>query len=1770
MARFRRQRVVPALLLASLVLLVLVMSTLRLRSAAASDPITQAWQRVQAAGSYHFSSEVTQITTPHATVLNIGRSSQEQHLYMEGQTHLHERTAALRLWTGAGSVLDAASGLAVRIEDGKTWVREGNGIWQEADGFSDTMMPQGDFMAYLAAVRDVTAHAPETRAGLTFTRYTFSLDGPTLATYMRDQVAATMQRQGELPPGVQLEISPYYAGLAGHGELWIGEDGLPVRQQLELAFPEQHQEHVSAVITVDFSDFGTPQGWFGLPTTFDPVPTLMGLLSILLSTACALLLVNFRRSPVLGSVLAISLSLIIVLNPLLQQLRVADFLATQTARAAEQAQEQAEVRQIQTAKAQAEQQFDPHRSPLAAVQQRHAAEAELSRPPLYATEPSATNLQQVDVEADGTDTDGDGLTDYVEALVGTSATSFDTDGDLVTDTLEVQGFVYAGRTWYTDPFSQDTNNDSQTDSSEWFTDRDGDDIPDDTDDDGVPDLFDDDNDGDGVPDTLDLSPIFASRSDTTDYYTNENPLALVIEDLTPGKPTFVDFQIRPENPEHLWYATRVYDWPEDNQGQIQETDNKSLADVAREEGRSPSPSDEYGDMKLIPMLELTIMGGTDNLPPQDELLNYNILVNDLNINGQTGKAVYVPLSVVADENTGERVAFNGRMFYRPAGTWGQAQQVRLVWVVQVLIDECKESDGSQCATYEVYNTNQVVQSYYDSWSLTGMTVREDHGTEWGIVYEDPAVDEDLDANDPLWLLVDGLDRSFINGRDQDNDGNRDLTVAEIARRFDRTLNGNVSAEERWSLPNAFRVATASYEYNDLALLTTTVTETKQLLDTAFAPRWTAAAPIKPLLLHVHEENFRALSLDEIPNNTGYAEIISDVLTLDFAPMQRPNIPLDTLAAVQWSAYCGTQSGDSLSWDNCDLAAYWEELGAYYAPFIAIAGEDPEITDGRMVMMQLYFLAVARGLSSMVERDSVVQISDRPTALDRTLSSNIGAYRRLIAPATEMIKEVIKALDIGGANSINKVLIEIGKSFNKRFQVFASPFSANIRAELFKGLGTAAQVTLIVLTVVIVVIAIVAIVGLAFSGKSGAEIGFAVSGLIATLYSFIGRITKVATAVEAVRKLIQDGSTLLRALTASSSLIKVSARAEIGAAIIGAIIAIALFITVVVVEGLDPFGPTFNALLAQTIALIIYLAILTALSLTIVGFFIVAILALIDLLLVAICELGVDELRKVPGLNGACFSISGIIVAGIAKLIYAFDSMIDTSEDRTDMIVLGELDLSLADQQRGYVEGNTFSVNLPITTTVVHKDPAPENVIHIIKYLWLFSQSNIRSTTFEYQISRDGAVDLDVDRNEMNDKWTVTNAQTYAAKQLYRAQSVSDHTPLTFTLEAGINQSPDAFLNTGYALPAYECWSTGLLATVCYVRQIDGFDSSGLEMLVFDIFPDTLDEFAELVDQGDGALGLAWDDTFPSLQDADGDTLLSTTYDGIDPDDTTWDADGDRLADSVELTQRSEGRAFSPFLWDTDNDGLTDRQEASLGTNPIRRDTDNDGLEDGQEVYHERFTFDTATGTITSTGTYGGGWTMTISETDSVGTIFTSTVLVTSDPLQADGDGDGWNDLAEYQLYNEQGLPYHPLVANSTPVAVRAQISDLDGIVGPGDALVYTTTVEVTPDTLLQGIGVFEVALPGVLGGDIEVQQIDLSQAQDFSVRRDLTAANDATTQEVDLASLVRARLSNLSAAGWRWRDVTTETPLGGFTRPSRLTDIAPPRATARIGICSRR
>ncbi len=107
------------------------------------DRLAAALERVRDRGSYRFDGDVTQVTMPSATIGNIGRTSRTDQFHVDGTTDLRKSNLEMNLWSG-GTVQQKDSALGVRVQGGKTFVRQGSGEWKEDSSFStDGLAPQG-------------------------------------------------------------------------------------------------------------------------------------------------------------------------------------------------------------------------------------------------------------------------------------------------------------------------------------------------------------------------------------------------------------------------------------------------------------------------------------------------------------------------------------------------------------------------------------------------------------------------------------------------------------------------------------------------------------------------------------------------------------------------------------------------------------------------------------------------------------------------------------------------------------------------------------------------------------------------------------------------------------------------------------------------------------------------------------------------------------------------------------------------------------------------------------------------------------------------------------------------------------------------------------------------------------------------------------------------------------------------------------------------------------------------------------------------------------------------------------------------------------------------------------------------------------------------------------------------------------------------------------------------------------------------------------------
>ncbi|MEZ4664137.1 MAG: hypothetical protein R2911_41940 [Caldilineaceae bacterium] len=215
----------------------------------AQNDLRAVWQRVQQSGAYTFDADVTQTDTPQASVLNAGRQNRQTKLHLEGQTDIPAGTLHLRMWSGGGSVQLPNSAAEMQVDGQTAVMRQGNGPWQEVDDFSGLFAPDGDFLGYTRAATNVVRHAPEVVAtalgNVKITRYTFDVDGRAFALQMHAQMRAQAIRNG-LPATAQVELPQVYAEMEGQGELWVGADGLPLRQLIRLQFPPNRHDFASA------------------------------------------------------------------------------------------------------------------------------------------------------------------------------------------------------------------------------------------------------------------------------------------------------------------------------------------------------------------------------------------------------------------------------------------------------------------------------------------------------------------------------------------------------------------------------------------------------------------------------------------------------------------------------------------------------------------------------------------------------------------------------------------------------------------------------------------------------------------------------------------------------------------------------------------------------------------------------------------------------------------------------------------------------------------------------------------------------------------------------------------------------------------------------------------------------------------------------------------------------------------------------------------------------------------------------------------------------------------------------------------------------------------------------------------------------------------------------------------------------------------------------------------------------------------------------------
>lgn len=1678
-------------------------------SAGAGDqgPLVSAWNRARTEGSYRFVGELKQTVAPVASIENAGRVSQSSSMRLEGVTDLGAVATEMQVSPLASDGVAAGDAVGVRVVDGVTSQRLGAGDWVETGASVSGMAPAGDFMAYLAAAREVSVVGSDTVGGRLVTKYGFALDGQAFEASMAQQVLAAHQ----LNPRAPAVPRQTYAGMSGSGELWVGADGLPVRQVLSLEYPATAAGSVSAEIEVAFSEFGTAAvpgvshrsgAWWQFEVPRVDGALWLALLGVMLLLAAGSLSASGASRSMVRAVALFVVVALLGVDIVPARVEAAPGPAGSPGRAVE--------RSGRTPAT------NPHLDRLAG----------LPRPQVVAdpaiTDPTST-----------LDTDGDGLTDFVEERIDTGVDTADSDADGVNDLDEVAGFTIGGVKWFGDPNEADSNGDGAVDGQEWAVDTDAD---------LVPDVFDADNDNDLVPDRVDIGRDIVVGQGSP--FSNAAPFELQVKGLTSASalPTMVEFQVRPSNPARMQSGSLELDWPADMQGQVRDVNDSSE------------------DMRLVPMLEI-VVPNVDLLPAatgtdangkgvRPELDKLNVGYNPID-GSKSSWYAYVPLTSVEDTQSGSQAAFTGRMLYNSNGNWSQAQEVRLVWNVQVKNDlPCDATDAQQqaagCAeSGYVYDAWQTVQTYYDEFYLTGLDVTEEHGTDIAAIYEDPTLDTDLRDNFPVYSLEEVLSERFLSASADANTPpgySFELTVDNLASKLSHASVGNSTSA--FGLPNTFTVvATGERPTFDAAFedLTSTVLPT---VVRSFGPAQSAGT-LQPLIVTAFSSRSRSVSLGGSPQTSAVA---GRTVTFDLGAAGAQARVL-TMAGIKRNPFCAVAE----EWLPCSAEQVITEVDREMGDFVPFDPEDPSVDaqapvdpalrDGQLQFARIYALSMVEGMTVPVAVADPGQQAEVLSKWDpderRGVAIGAGKAAKAAVPVFGWMATLGRYAKIstGIQNGIAQGAIksEFLKNLGKQYGAFVAIDDATPTTKLLNGMkrfgaslktDNVARAKLLYGVLVLAGTVTAVVASGALEGQSGVILKDAlIVGAMGYLLA-----EQVVMTVTYARQLTNAGAS-------ASGLLGASANKAFGFAakfaVIGAVLAglaiVGFFVYQMVDQGVTAFSAEFNDALAGVIAQLLYIALLTALSLTVVGAVVVAIVAFVDAIITLVCD--------AQG-NDDCTTISSATTDFLKVVLFGSDPMVDTAA--SDLVVPSNGSPTVLRPSDGIsaTPGNGFSYTLDVTTNVTH---TMWSTWQMAFYQYLYSQGSITGTKFTHSLNGTPvATDatwsaVKVGRDQLTDLYKASKTETLTTDPAH-AQ--------TFT-EPGLNRSFEFTLSSAYSLPSYECWTVPnpfLFPTpvipVCYRRSIDGTSESPLPEVVVDVFPATLDEF----------LGLAWDPSLRQPLDADGDGLLAVAGGGLDPNDGTVDSDGDGLSDRRELDLQQQGVAVTQGADDVDDDGLTDAQEVAAGTDPVLADTDNDGLLDGEEVRHLQ------------NGRLDGGWPVSVAG-------LVEPLTVYSDPTLQDTDGDDISDraekvLTERRLLDQQGRPYHPGVPNSSPLDVVMAAPGSAGFYRPGSAVDITTSVttpiglqpsvvDVTPS-----VGSVRRPAPGLLAFDPTVDFDPITGAGSQTRQAVAPVVLPSGVSKVQFDAQVRAWLpEGPPAPSALVKETTTTSFVGRDLRPATADSI---------------
>jgi subtilisin-like proprotein convertase family protein len=983
-------------------------------------------------------------------------------------------------------------------------------------------------------------------------------------------------------------------------------------------------------------------------------------------------------------------------------------------------------------------------------------------------------------------------------------------------------------------------------------------------------------------------------------------------------------------------------------------------------------------------------------------------------------AAYVPVIVVTGRTGGEKQAFGARMPYYPGEGvtgFGSPQEVRLVWMVQLLSDT---------------GDTQIIHTYHDErWKLAGMAARQDQEVRNAIFYQNP----DSLSNDDgsvkklhsrLTQVALLLSEHFMAGtRSQAR-----LTWTSGTKPADLVEELRSRAGLQDNLPSdSINVRLVTYRTQD-EVARIAQEETSGILNHFVDNNAYKTGYSEGKLLFAREEVYQSASWGqeadyelELPGSFG------NLVSYSLKPFQYRNGTWEARPITDHLDLYRLEARAALTATNPDL--------------LRDAGDDrPAVLEGMAVALQSFELGLIFGDSRVVKVPGQnKEVEDPNPAIDKANEIvNAGTGQLLGAVAAEVIENIVEPMLTKAPDHI-KLVVETLANTGKA--VLGEKLTGKLGFVYPKDGRVPAQARMSIACCALATVVFAVTIGAYFASEQDANTMYAVVGVLNVVMGVLSVAMNVMDVLKAVKDAGGGWNGLKAALSANKSVSRATAIGAAVAFVLAVIGAVVMFAVTLALGG--PANNIAGAAVATMLAAVTVAILMLVIALIpIVGQVIVAVIALLDAFIAGVCAVvkaagydlegdnngdgKPDHVLEMPGGSGAkitpCSGISGILQAWLTFQYFSSNVLVGNMTEN-DRIATSNMQFGMIDTADGFQEGNAFkpSVRVADKIELIRQPVDWKSAL----YFWQLNWDLLDNAThrFDLTLNKD---DRGVSLKQMQGEWNEMGDDG-TLKDGHRSPGIQYRDPLhmepaTAKLEGdavlklgdpGINRPAELYLREAYANPTQECivlWPTWI--PLCYIRANTGTNHVDMK-LRFDVLPATLDKFHEpwcsdgcVSEKG---VSLAWGQEgevrFPVMRDFDGDGLVSQAVGGNDPDDRFWDTDGDGMSDLFELQN-----GVNPQLKDSDDDGLDDRQELILGTNPGFADSDGDGLKDGEEVFH-----------VNPDGTWRGGWRFVYELTDGA----EQATWVTSDAKEVDGDGDTLTDYQEWLYGLNPGVKSDPTI-----------------------------------------------------------------------------------------------------------------------------------------------